>query len=99
VNSERYLSMLLNTFVLHLLATRLPLQTQYFMQDGARLHTTNVVLDFLHEIFDSRVVSNRFPDLFACGHIWPVNSPDLNPCDNLFGDSLRKRFFLKSRKH
>jgi hypothetical protein len=54
VNSERYLSMLRNTFVPHLLATCLPLQTQWFMQDGARPHTANVVLGFLHDIFDSR---------------------------------------------
>jgi hypothetical protein len=31
VNSERYLSMLLNTVVPHLLAAGLPLQTQWFM--------------------------------------------------------------------
>jgi hypothetical protein len=33
VNSERYLSMLRDTFVPHLLATGLPLRTQWFMQD------------------------------------------------------------------
>jgi hypothetical protein len=82
VNSERYLSMLCNTFVLHLLATGgLPLQTQWFMRDGGRPHTANVVLDFLHDIFDSHVISNRFPDHFACGQNWPPNSPDLNPRD------------------
>jgi hypothetical protein len=32
VNIEHYLSMLWNTFVPHLLATGLPLQTQWFMQ-------------------------------------------------------------------
>jgi hypothetical protein len=81
VNSERYLSMGHNTSVPQLLATGLPLQTHWFMQDGVRPHTANVVLDFLHDSFDSRVTSNQFTDHFACGHNWPMNSPDLNPCD------------------
>jgi hypothetical protein len=58
VNNERYLSMLHNIFVSHLLATGLLLQTQWFMQDIARPHTANVVLDFLHDTFDLRVISN-----------------------------------------
>jgi hypothetical protein len=58
VNSERYISMLCNTFVPHLLVTGLSLQTQWFMQNGAKPHTTNVVLDFLHGIFNVRVISN-----------------------------------------
>jgi hypothetical protein len=66
MNSGRYLIMLCSTFVPHLLATGLPLQTQWFMQDGARLHTVNFVLDFLHDTFDSHVISNRFPDYFSC---------------------------------
>jgi hypothetical protein len=53
----------------------------WFMQDGGRSHTANVVLDFLHDIFDSYIISNWFPDRFACGQNWPPNSPDLNPCD------------------
>jgi hypothetical protein len=52
VNRECYLSMLYDTFVPHL-ATGLLLQTQWFMHDGARLHTANVVLDFLYDTFDS----------------------------------------------
>jgi hypothetical protein len=50
--------MLRNTFVPHLLATGLPLKTQWFMQDGAGLHTANVVFDFLHDTFNLRVISN-----------------------------------------
>jgi hypothetical protein len=67
---ERYLSMLRNTFVPRF-ATGLALQTQWFMHDGARPHATNVVLDFLHDIFKSRVISNRFPGCFACGQNCP----------------------------
>jgi hypothetical protein len=70
VNSDRYFSMLRNTFVPHVLATGFLLQTQCFMQDGGRLHTVNAILDFLHDTFDSHVISNRYPDHFACGQNW-----------------------------
>jgi hypothetical protein len=56
VNSERYLSMLRNTFVSHLLAAGLLLQTQWFMQDGARPHRACLFLHILHDIFDSHVI-------------------------------------------
>jgi hypothetical protein len=45
------------------------------MQPGC----TQRILDFLHDTFDSRVISNRFPDCFTCGQNWPPNSSDLNP--------------------
>jgi hypothetical protein len=48
VNSERFLS-ICTILLSHLRATGLPLQTLWFMQDGARLHTANVVLNFLHD--------------------------------------------------
>jgi hypothetical protein len=57
--------MLRNTLVPNLLATGLPLQTQWFMQDGARMHTANVLLDFLHDAFYSHVILNQFPDRFV----------------------------------
>jgi hypothetical protein len=59
--------MLLDTFAPHLLAAGLPLQTQWSMQDGARPHTANVVLDYLHDTFDLRVISNQIHDGFKCG--------------------------------
>jgi hypothetical protein len=95
VNSERHLSMLRNTFVPHLLATGFPLQTQWLMQDGARPHTQNVVLDFLHHSFDSHVISNRFPDRFACEQNWPSNHPDLNPRDYFLRGFLKEKIFPK----
>jgi hypothetical protein len=73
VNNECYLSTLCNTFVPHLLATGFPLQTQWFMQDGARLHTVKV-LDVLHNTFDSHFITDQLPNC-------PPNGPDLNPCD------------------
>ena len=50
----------------------------WFQQDGARVHTTNEVLDFLKGKFNGRVISNRLD--FS----WPAKSPDLNPLDYFF---------------
>jgi hypothetical protein len=96
VSSECYLRTLRNTSVPHFLAAGLPLQTQWFMQDEARPQTANVVLEFLHDTLDLRVISTQFPDRLACGQNWPPKSPDLNSCDYFFGDSLSKRFFRKA---
>jgi hypothetical protein len=93
VNSERYLSILRNTSVPHLLATGLLLQTYWFMQDGARPHTANVVLDFLHDTSNPRVTSNQFPNHFACGQNLPPNSPDLNPCAYFLWGFLKEKTF------
>jgi hypothetical protein len=82
--SAIYCKHVARTFVPHL-ATGLPLQTQWFMHDGARPHTANVVLDFMHYTFDSRVISFWFPDRYTCEQNWPPNSPDLNSCDYFFG--------------
>jgi hypothetical protein len=90
VKSERYLSMLRNAFVPHLFATYLP-----FMQDGARPHTADVVLDFLRGTFDSCVISNRFGDRFACGQIWPPNIPDFDPRDYFLWGFLKEKIFPK----
>jgi hypothetical protein len=58
VNSEHYLSMLRNSFVPQLIATGLPLNTQWYMQDEAILQTANVVSDFLHDTFGPSVISH-----------------------------------------
>ena len=39
------------------------------MQDGARPHTANVVLDFLYETFNFRVMSHRFPERHEGGKL------------------------------
>jgi hypothetical protein len=79
----------------HLLATGLLLPIQWFMQDAARPPTANVVLDFLHDNFDSHVISNRLPDRFACGQIWPPNIPYFNPCDYFLWRFLKQIIFPK----
>ena len=50
----------------------------WFQQDGARVHTTNEVLDFLKGKLNGRVISN------CLDFRWPVKSPDLNPLDYFF---------------
>jgi hypothetical protein len=95
VNNEHYLSMLCNTFVPHLLATGLPLQTQWFMQEWIQATHSEYCFGLRHDIFDSHVVSNRFSDHFACGQNWPPNSPDLNPCDYFLWGFLKEKIFLK----
>jgi hypothetical protein len=42
-----------------------------FHAGGARPHTANVVLDFLHDTFDLCVIWNRFPDRFAWDRTGP----------------------------
>jgi hypothetical protein len=61
MNSERYLSMLCNTFVPHLLAAVL-----LFMWHGARPHTANLILGFLHDTSDSHAILDRFLYHFVC---------------------------------
>jgi hypothetical protein len=67
------------------------------MQDGARSHTANIVLDLLHDIFDSHIVSKRFPDRFRCGQNWPPNSPDLSQCDYFLWGFLKEKIFPKQQ--
>jgi hypothetical protein len=39
--------------------------TTFFQQDGAHPHTANVILDVLHDVSGSLVLSNRFAEHFA----------------------------------
>jgi hypothetical protein len=58
INCSCYLVLLWKNLKLQLLATEILVHIQWFMQDGAKLHTANVVLDFLHEAFVDRAVSH-----------------------------------------
>ena len=73
--------MLQNDILVQLTAKSLPMPAQWFMQDGAMLHTANVMLDFLNTVFGTRIMLNCCPDHHNCGNSWPSLSPDLNPCD------------------
>ena len=77
VNGESYLQLLKDTVwpAVKSVATRNGL---YFQQDGATPHTTNLVMEFLGEKFQGRVISRR------ADFEWPPKSPDLNPLDYWF---------------
>ena len=77
------MAMLEKEFVPYLLATNLPWNTKWFMQDGATPHTANA-LDFLHETFSYRMMSHCYSQRHHEGFFWPPLSPDLNPCDFFF---------------
>ena len=48
---------------------------QWYMQDGAPAHQTDANKEALGNLFGSRLIALNPP------HIWPPNSPDLNPFD------------------
>jgi len=51
-------------------------------QDGACPHTVNVVLNVLHDVYDSHVLLYcGFPECFWVGWYWPPCSLNVNPCD------------------
>ena len=58
-----------------------------YTQDGATIHTSNLAINFLHEVFGDRVMSGR--RIGAGGYDWAPNSPDLSPCDFWFHGFLK----------
>ena len=95
VTKERYKDMLENSFIPHLLATGLPIHTQWFMQDGAHPHIANMVLDFLYEMFNFCVMSHQFPECHESGKLWLPHSPDINPCDFFLWGFLKEKVFQR----
>ncbi len=93
VNSQRYLSLLKNKFVPALRKRTENMQTVWFMQDGATPHTSNIVLDYLHETFGDKVISRRYPEVKDLGQSWPAHSPDLNPCDYFLWGYLKSTVY------
>jgi hypothetical protein len=83
--------MLQNNFVPQLMATQMPLEVQWFVQDGATPPTADKVLYFLYNNFGTRVVSHRYLDRHYCGNFWPPISANLNPCDLFSGFSEKKK--------
>jgi hypothetical protein len=43
------------------------LDRTFLHQDVARPHTSNVILDVLHNVIGSHVLANRFPERFGYG--------------------------------
>ncbi|GFW58337.1 transposable element tc3 transposase [Trichonephila clavipes] len=75
ITGQRYASLLWNKIIPDL-QSRQCLSRKIFMQDGAPPHITRCVTDVLkHHLTEERVISCQFR------HLWPPQSPDLNPCD------------------
>ena len=71
---------MLEHYVIPQLAEMEVLDDAIWMQDGAPAHDTRVVTDLLRREFgNNRVISRKFP------LEWPARSPDLTPCDFLWG--------------
>jgi len=67
--NQRYLQLLQNLVILVIQgAVHVEM---FFQHDCARLHTVNVVLDVLHDVSGSYVLSNRFSGRFGCEWSWP----------------------------
>ena len=62
-------------------------RTTWFMQDGARVHTTRGNLNILRRLFGRRVISLR------TAHPWPPRSPDLTPLDFFVWPYVKDRVY------
>lgn len=90
MNSETYINLLKHQFFPYLKSRNL-LESCIFMQDGAPCHTSKNALQLIHEYFNDRVISTRYPQKFNIGIEWPPYSPDLTPMDYSIWGTLKAR--------
>ena len=91
INSSWMMSLLLDR-VIPELQTWPNSEQLIYQQDGARPHTTSMVLDLLNNTFPNRLISKgtfEFPATIA----WPPRSPDLTPCDYFLWGWMKGRIF------
>jgi hypothetical protein len=74
------------------ITTGLPLDTEWFINDGVTPHTANIASAFLHDTFDSRVISHTHTThhrLGETGHPtdWTLH---IHLCDLFFGLTLKE---------
>lgn len=88
LNSERYLNFLeteISSFL-----DDLPLRERFrlfFQQDGASIHSTNAVREWLNNEFGEQWIG-RFSK-----NPWPARSPDLTPCDFFLWGYLKSNVY------
>jgi transposase len=75
VNAEIYLEMLRTYYIPELKKKKVDCSKNFFQQDGATVHCTADVLQYLEQNFGKNIISRR------CEFAWPPYSPDLNPLD------------------
>jgi hypothetical protein len=79
ITGDIYLSVIKDNFVPFLHGYGTGMEDNWFQQDGASPHTARLYY-FLDKIFDSRVLSNHYPDVYRKGLLWSPISPYLKPC-------------------
>lgn len=85
VNGERYRNMIDNFLTPELDA--LGLVNMWFQQDGAPLHTANVTMELLRDLFPQQIISiNGDVD-------WPPRSPDLTAPDFFLWGYLKSNVY------
>ena len=87
VTGKLYLQMLRSFYLPAARRKGFDLQKTYFMQDGASVHCTEEVLNFLKNVLGDRVISRR------CSFSWPPYSPDLNPLDFFLWGYLKSQVY------
>lgn len=88
LNSRRYLDFLENN--LPELLEDVPLAVianLYFQQDGAPPHNAGIVLQYLRQKWDNKVIATNGPVL------WPARSPDLTPLDFFLWGYLKNEVY------
>lgn len=93
ITSEMYLEMLQNDAIPALDRYPADLTDMWFQQDGATIHTTPDVLDYLNETFGGNVISRKFPERHGRGFMWPPYSPDLTPCDFFLWGAVKDKVY------
>lgn len=76
-----------------LMATQLPLDTQWCVQVGATPRTANVVLDFLHIPFGPCVISLRYPDHTISGIFGHLSAQTWTHATSFYGVSWKRSYF------
>jgi hypothetical protein len=84
----------LTTLCHNLTAAEVPINAQWFMQDGGRPHIANVVLDFLNETSGPKVISH-FPGCCDCGQVWPPHSSVTNLCDFFLWGFMKVKLYSR----
>lgn len=80
---------MLEKYVLPEIRSKLPASMRFnsfwWQQDGASVHCTLSVMDYLASEFGTRVIARK------ALHEWPARSPDLSPLDYGFWSLMRKK--------
>lgn len=90
LNSQRYLQFLQNELSDEL--DRLPLNlrlSMWFQQDGAPIHSTQVITNYLEQEFDGKWIG-RYSN-----YQWPPRSPDLSPLDFFLWGYLKETVYAR----